>query len=385
MAAGWRSPGARRAGRAPRRPARDPCCRSSASASTRTGRRADVGDRVDRRDERERRDQDVVAGPDVEHPQREVDRRRAAGAGDRVARPDGRREFVARTARRTGPTDETKFVSQALLEVGGRVAADRAARRAGCGAPCQSWTRSGVAASAGCVRSQSIVAREAVLQARLAPPSRGAPARSDGSDWSDEHLARVGPQAGRVLDDRRVAPGQRPRAIANSSPIDSLRPGARAGSSSPSIPGAVAARTKPSTVSATKVRSRRGVEAAEADLVWPGQELAEHRRQHRAVGLARTVRVERPQDDDRDAEAAVEGQRELVGGDLRGGVRRLRVERMRLADRQRLGRAVDLARRGLDDPPDACAGGPPRATLSVPDDVGVDERLRRRRTSTGSR
>ena len=48
-------------------------------------RRADVDDRVDGGDEGQARDEDVVARPDVEDPEREMDRRRAAGAGDRVA------------------------------------------------------------------------------------------------------------------------------------------------------------------------------------------------------------------------------------------------------------------------------------------------------------
>ena len=61
---------------------------------------------------------------------------------------------------------------------------------------------------------------------------------------------------------------------------------------------------------------------------------------------------------------------------LRRGVGRLRLQRMRLADRQRRGRAVDLARRGVHD---RARPVPARRLEHVERaaDVGVDERLGR--------
>ena len=53
--------------------------------------------------------------------------------------------------------------------------------------------------------------------------------------------------------------------------------------------------------------------------------------------------------DDRGAERALEGERELIGADLARRVRRLRVQRVLLVDRNRLRGSVDLARGGVDD------------------------------------
>ena len=79
-------------------------------------------------------------------------------------------------------------------------------------------------------------------------------------------------------------------------------------------------------------------------------ELRGDGRDHGARRLARPVRVERPQRDDRDAEAQVVALGELVGGDLRCRVRGLRLEWMRLVDRDAKRGAVHLARRGVHDP-----------------------------------
>ena len=126
----------------------------------------------------------------------------------------------------------------------------------------------------------------------------------------------------------------------------------------------------------TNVRSRRGSRRPRWICAGAREELAQHRREDGALGLARAVGVERPQDDRRHAVAAVEGEGQLVGGDLGGRVRRLGLERVRLRDRQRGRRAVDLAGRGLDEPPDAVApGGLERVERAA--DVRVDERLRR--------
>ena len=108
----------------------------------------------------------------------------------------------------------------------------------------------------------------------------------------------------------------------------------------------------------------------------PGQQLAEHRRHDRPLGLARAVGVERAQDHDRQAVAPVERDRQLVGRNLGGRVRRLGVERVRLADGQGLGRAVDLGRGRVDQASDACATGRLEHVERAAD-VGVDERGRR--------
>ena len=122
------------------------------------------------------------------------------------------------------------------------------------------------------------------------------------------------------------------QASANSSPIDSVRP-VPSWIVVPSSPSVVAARTNPSTVSVDEREVAARIEASEVDLPGPGQELAQHRRQDGALGLARAVRVERPQDDRRHAVAAVEGERQLVGGHLGRRVRRLGLERVGLGDR----------------------------------------------------
>ena len=69
----------------------------------------------------------------------------------------------------------------------------------------------------------------------------------------------------------------------------------------------------------------------------------------------------------------MERERQLVGRHLGGGVRRLGVERVRLADGQGLGRAVDLARRRVDQASDAGAAGRLEHVERAAD-VGVDER-----------
>ena len=98
-----------------------------------------------------------------------------------------------------------------------------------------------------------------------------------------------------------AAPRERGQASANRS-RDRLRcDPCRAGSSGPPCPAVTAARTKPSTVSATKVRSRRGSSRPSRISRPPGEQLADHRRQDRALRLARPERVERAQHDDRDA------------------------------------------------------------------------------------
>ena len=88
------------------------------------GRRARVPHRVGRGDEGEAGDDDLVAGADVEHEHREVDRRRPRRAGDGVAGPDeGGERLLEPGDERPDRRDEVR--AEALVEVAPRVAPDR--------------------------------------------------------------------------------------------------------------------------------------------------------------------------------------------------------------------------------------------------------------------
>ncbi len=68
-----------------------------------------------------------------------------------------------------------------------------------------------------------------------------------------------------------------------------------------------------------------------------------------AIGmLAGAVYVERPHDGDRESIRSMEAVRIGLAGQLRGGVRRHRIQGMVLVHRRPLGRAVDLGRRDID-------------------------------------
>ena len=118
------------------------------------------------------------------------------------------------------------------------------------------------------------------------------------------------------------------------------------------------------------------VERAELELAGTGRELDDDRRDDGAGRLARAEGVERPQRHHGRAEAQVVGLGELVRGDLGGRVRRLGLQRVRLADRDRARGAVGLAGRGVHQP--GGAAGPHRLEhVQGADHVGVHERPRR--------
>ncbi len=246
-----------------------------------------------------------------------------------MATPDRGRELALEPLdERTDRRHEVR--AEALLEVAAGIAADR-----GSASGIRRSELDTVHVDTARVVAQPVDGRaDPVLEARPGlPAERLAGERSDRPAGPEPRWRRVaGGWRPRSPGPRRRAAG-RPRQAARRS----TRCGrCRAGSTRPSMPSAVAARTKPSTVSATYVRSRRGSSRPSRISRLPGEELAEHRRQHGSLGLARSERVERPQDHDRQPVAAMEGERQLVGRDLRRRVRRLRLERVGLADRQRL-------------------------------------------------
>ena len=88
-----------------------------------------------------------------------------------------------------------------------------------------------------------------------------------------------------------------------------------------------------------------GLEIAEAEPHAAAEQLRHDRRDDRAGGLPRAVRVERAHEADVEAEGAVEAQRQLIGADLAGRVGGLRVGGMGLVDRHVPRRPVRLAGR----------------------------------------
>ena len=92
----------------------------------------------------------------------------------------------------------------------------------------------------------------------------------------------------------------------------------------------------------------RRVEPPETQRAAGGR-LRQNRRNHRARRLPRTVRVEWPDDRQRQPERPMEAQPERVGGDLRRGIRRLRLQRMIFVHRDALRGPVHLARRRQDE------------------------------------
>ncbi len=84
-----------------------------------------------------------------------------------------------------------------------------------------------------------------------------------------------------------------------------------------------------------------------------GQGLGDDGRDDCPRRLPWAERVERPDRHDRHGERTEIRLGHLVGGDLAGGVGRLALQRVRLRDGDRAGRAVDLTRRGVHEPGDA--------------------------------
>ena len=94
-------PGARRSGAARSSPG--PGSAVAASTSAKTGVRPHVADRVRGGDERQRRDHDLVPGADPGGDERQVQRGRARGHGDRVPGADRARRTRPRTRATRGP------------------------------------------------------------------------------------------------------------------------------------------------------------------------------------------------------------------------------------------------------------------------------------------
>ena len=133
------------------------------------------------------------------------------------------------------------------------------------------------------------------------------------------------------------------------------------------------------------------VQAPQADA-GPGQGLADDRRDDRAGRLPRAERVEGPEDRHGQAEGAVIALAQGVGADLGRRVGGLPLERVPLVDRHVERRAVDLGRRGQDDPlQDARwpgrrrARGPSRSRWSAPRRAGSGTNTGWRSTPPGGR
>ena len=115
---------------------------------------------------------------------------------------------------------------------------------------------------------------------------------------------------------------------------------------------------------------------AERQRVAPKHELRDDRGDHRPGRLPRTVGIEGPHDDRRQAEAPVERFDHRVRGDLARGVGGLRAARVRLRHRHGPGRSIHLARRGVDEAPHLVA---PASFRDVEGSEGVDLKVHLRR------
>ena len=296
-------------------------------------------------DEGQRGHRDLVALAQLERGVGELERGRSARAGDRVASADVGRPSASSNSRTRGPL-ESQPDSSAPRAASTAAAGSRTSER---GTIQRSVPGSGGAAGgSSSVGDTSSVARSSLIPrrrpggsargcARSSPPSarapRGATPRASHPSCS---CAAEASQTSRCTS---LASG---RTRCSSSSTSSSRPTTSPATRTSSadghplpgsdveqaprrpVPGGEGEQPRHGVLDVQEVAHR--VERSERRARRPASAWVEDRGDDRARRLARPVGVEWPHDPDRRSERAMEAERELVGGDLRGRVRRLGVE-----------------------------------------------------------